>query len=75
MNFTWVDGRKLSTLAGNGINASYVYNGDGFEDAPEYNNKHDLNGSNIMNNDVTSTLTIGVVFEFGKGKKICPLCE
>ena len=53
----------------------YVYNGDGFEDAPEYNNKHDLNGSNIMNNDVTSTLTIGVVFEFGKGKKICPLCE
>jgi len=27
MNFTWVDGRKLSTLAGNGINASYVYNG------------------------------------------------
>ena len=53
----------------------YVYNGDGFEDAPEYNNKHDLNGSNIMNNDVTSTLTIGVVFEFGKGKKICHLCE
>jgi len=29
MNFTWVDGRKLSALTGNGINASYVYNGDG----------------------------------------------
>ena len=29
------------------------------------NNSHDLNGFNILNNDLTSTLTIGVVFEFG----------
>lgn len=29
------------------------------------NNSHDMNGFNIFNNDVTSSLTIGVVYEFG----------
>ena len=53
----------------------YVYNGDGLEGLPEYNNTHDLNGSNIMNNDVTSTITLGIVFEFGKGAKICSFCR
>lgn len=29
------------------------------------NNSHDLNGFNILNNDLTSTLTIGISYEFG----------
>ena len=33
-----------------------------------------MNGSNIMNNDVTSTLTVGVVFEFGREQKPCVMC-
>ena len=53
----------------------YVYNGDGLEGLPEYNNTHDLNGGNIMNNDVTSTIMLGIVFEFGKGAKICSFCR
>ena len=53
----------------------YVYNGDGLEGSPDYNNTHGLNGSNVMNNDVTSTLTLGIVFEFGKGEKICSFCR
>ncbi len=32
------------------------------------NNSRDMNGSNIFNNDVTSSLTIGVVYEFGSHK-------
>ena len=32
------------------------------------NNSDDLNGSNILNNDVLSTLTIGIVYEFGAQK-------
>ena len=53
----------------------YVWNGDGLEGIDEFNNKHEMNGSNIMNNDVTSTLTAGVVFEFGRSKKVCLLCD
>lgn len=39
------------------------------------NNSHELNGVNIFNNDLTSTLTIGVMFEFGKCEKLCYFCE
>ena len=39
------------------------------------NNSHNMNGSNVMNNDVTSSLTVGVVFEFGVKKNRCLLCE
>ena len=39
------------------------------------NNSHKLNGFNIFNNDLTSTLTVGVIFEFGKRGKKCYFCE
>lgn len=63
----------------------YVLNGDGLEgvitgtkgDKAEdkcLNDSHNINGSNVMNNDVTSTLTAGVVFEFGVRKKKCTYC-
>ena len=69
----------------------YMLNGDGLEGViagrkggPDVwladqdkllNNSHNMNGSNVMNNDVTSTLTVGVVFEFGVKKNRCLLCE
>lgn len=38
-------------------------------------NTHDLNGSNIMNMDVTSQLTLGIVFAFAQKRKVCKLCD
>ena len=49
--------------------------GDGLEGIPSYDNTHGMNGSNLMNNDVASTLTAGVVFEFGREERKCVLCE
>ena len=37
--------------------------------------RYGLNGTNILNNDLTSTLTLGIVFEFAKEKKICKVCR
>jgi hypothetical protein len=59
----------------------YVLNGDGLEGVVNnaqpnlLNNSYELNGSNVMNNDVTSTITLGIVFEFAADHKICPFCE
>lgn len=59
----------------------YVLNGDGLEGVVNnaqpnlLNNSYELNGSNIMNNDVTSTITLGIVFEFAADHKICPFCN
>jgi hypothetical protein len=59
----------------------YVLNGDGLEGVISksrpslFNDEYHMNGSNILNNDVTSTLTIGLVFEFARDKKICLHCR
>lgn len=39
------------------------------------NNSHDINGFNIFNNDVISTLTVSIVFEFGERGKMCYFCD
>ncbi len=52
-----------------------LYFADDLENIAAYNNPNDLNGSNILWNDFTSSFTIGIVFEFGKTEKICLLCE
>jgi hypothetical protein len=49
--------------------------GDGLEGDSNFDNTHQLNGTNIMNNDIASTLTAGVVFEFGLEERKCVLCE
>ena len=49
--------------------------GDNLEGIPEYDNSHDLNGSNILNLDLVATVQFGIVFEFAKEKKICKFCE
>ena len=59
----------------------YMANGDGIEGAIDYrnpgliNDSYGMNGSNVMNNDVTSTLTVGIVFEFAREKNICVQCR
>lgn len=52
-----------------------VYFADNIENVKAYDNLHDLNGSNILNMDVTGTMMVGLSVAFGKGKKICKSCE
>ena len=52
-----------------------VYFGDNLEGIKEYDNLHDLNGSNILNCDVTGQLVVGLSVAFATGKKICKSCE
>jgi hypothetical protein len=49
--------------------------GDRIEGNPDLDNSYELNGSNIMNNDLTSSITIGLVFEFWKKGDMCLHCE
>lgn len=48
---------------------------DNIEPFDSYNDNHKLNGSNIMNFDLTSTLQFGIVFEFAREKKVCKFCK
>ena len=48
---------------------------DGIEPFEQYKDLHALNGSNILNCDLTSTLQFGIVFEFAREKKICKFCK
>lgn len=64
----------------------YMLNGDGLEgmitavkskDNKQdmwLNDSHNMNGSNVMNNDVTSTLTLAVTYAFAARKKTCTYC-
>ena len=47
----------------------YVYNGDGLEGLPEYNNTHDLNGSNIILNHFYKTNISLLLFQI---QRQCP---
>ena len=61
-----------------GLNVAWqhnIYFADDLEQIEGLGNTYKMNGSNIMNCDVTSQLTLGIVFEFGKAKKICRHCE
>ena len=42
---------------------------------PSTGKQYGMNGTNILNNDLTSTLTLGIVFEFAKEKKVCNVCR
>jgi hypothetical protein len=59
----------------------YVLNGDGLEGVYDIKKPHllddsyGMNGSNILNNDVLSTFTVGMVFEFAAEKKVCLHCK
>ncbi len=71
LGFKW----KFSEYVG--LNLAWqhsIYMADDIESVKGLDNTYELNGSNIMNCDLTSQLTVGIVFEFGKEKKICRTC-
>jgi len=39
------------------------------------NNSNGMNGWNLFNNDLTSSLTIGITFSFGEREKMCYFCD
>lgn len=51
-----------------------VYLADNLEGIDYLGNTHNLNGSNIMNMDITSQLTFGIVFAFAERGKVCRMC-
>ncbi len=51
-----------------------LYFTDDLEIVESMGNTFDLNGSNFLNCDLTGQLMLGIVFEFGKEKKICKWC-
>lgn len=60
----------------------YVWDGDGLEGVildkegkVIFNDSYGMNGSNIMNNDLTSSITLGIVFEFGRKEHKCVHCN
>lgn len=60
-----------------GLNVAWQHNlyfADNIEGADNLGNTYSLNGSNILNFDLTGQLTIGIVFEFAREKKICKHC-
>ena len=60
-----------------GLNLAWQHNlyfADSLEGTDPLGNTHNLNGSNILNYDLTGQLTLGIVFEFAREKKICRFC-
>lgn len=61
-----------------GLNIAWqhnIYMADNLEGRSSLNNSYGMNGSNILNFDITSQLTLGIVFEFAQAKKICRFCR
>lgn len=52
-----------------------LYFADNMEDLPELDNSYELNGYNFLNNDLTSSLTLSITFNFWKEKKVCRFCD
>ena len=61
-----------------GLNIAWQHNlyfKDNLENQSQYANTHSLNGTNILENDLTGQLTIGIVFVFAKSKLACTTCN
>ena len=61
-----------------GLNIAWqhnVYMADNLESKDALDNKHQLNGWNWMNCDLTGMFTVGIVFEFAKAQKECRICN
>jgi hypothetical protein len=52
-----------------------IYMADNLECREALDNKHQLNGWNWMNCDLTGMFTVGIVFEFARAKKECRICN
>lgn len=51
-----------------------LYFADDLEQVDKLGNTYKLNGTNFLNGDLTGQLMLGIVFEFGREKKICRYC-
>ena len=72
IGFKW----KFAEFAGLNIAWQHnIYWSDDLEASRPLNDKHDLNGWNWMNCDLTGMLTVGIVFEFGRAKGPCRVCN
>ena len=61
-----------------GLNIAWqhnIYMADNLECRDALDNKHQLNGWNWMNCDLTGMVTAGIVFEFARTKKGCRICN
>lgn len=61
-----------------GLNLAWqhnIYTVDDLENVDDYGNTWKMNGTNWLNCDVTGQLTLGIVFAFGRHKKVCRHCE
>jgi hypothetical protein len=61
-----------------GLNIAWqhnIYMADNIECKETLDNKHQLNGWNWMNCDLTGQLTLGLVFEFGRAPGNCRICN
>ena len=61
-----------------GLNIAWqhnVYFADNLENRESLDNRHQMNGWNWMNCDLTGMVTVGIVFEFGKAPKPCRICN
>ena len=52
-----------------------VYFADNLETVAEYDNRYNMNGSNILNCDVTGQLVAGIAFMFLQDKLVCRTCK
>lgn len=72
IGFKW----KFSTVCGLNIAWQHnIYMADNLEGRDALDNKHQLNGWNWMNCDLTGMFTVGIVFEFARAKKECRICN
>ena len=72
IGFKW----KFSERAGLNIAWQHnVYLADNIENGLNLNDTYGLNGSNILNCDLTGMITVGMVFEFGQAKNPCRICN
>ncbi len=72
IGFKW----KFSDRAG--LNIAWQHNvffADNLENGANLNDRFEMNGSNLMNCDLTGMITAGMVFEFGQAKKPCRICN
>ena len=61
-----------------GLNIAWqhnIYMADNLESRESLDNKYQMNGWNWMNCDLTGVLTAGIVFEFGRAKAPCRICN
>ena len=61
-----------------GLNIAWqhnIYMADNLEGRDALDNRHQLNGWNWMNCDLTGMMTVGIVFEFARAKNPCRICN